>query len=286
MKAAKKKQIRPPQKQAKQPGREGKMRPEPDYMPSVQRLKLEKKCAVITGGDSGIGRAVALAFAKEGADLVIAYLNEHEDANTTKELAASFGAEVELITGDVADPKHCKKIIKKAVASFGKVDILVNNAAVQYPQQSILDIDNAQLLKTFSTNIFSHFYLTREALPFMKEGSSIICTTSVTAYRGSHHLLDYASTKGAIVSFIRSLSTGLAEKGIRVNGVAPGPIWTPLIPATFPAEHVATFGSDVPLQRAGEPNEVAPAYVYLASDDSSYVTGQILHVNGGEIVNG
>lgn len=248
--------------------------------------RLRDKIAVITGGDSGIGRAVALAFAAEGAHIVIAYLDEHEDAAATAEQVKACGREVLLIPGDVGRDKHCEKIIRHTVKRFGRVDVLVNNAAVQFPQPKFEDITPEQLLKTFTVNIFAHFYMVRHALPHMRKGSSIINTTSVTAYRGSGHLVDYSATKGAIVSFTRSLSSLLSEKGIRVNGVAPGPIWTPLIPATFPAKHVAKFGSDVPLKRAGQPVEVAPCYVFLASDDASYMTGQILHPNGGEIVNG
>lgn len=282
-----KKDIRPPQHQRRQPGIESKMRP----LPVAQKTpkaggRLQGKVAVITGGDSGIGRAVALAFAREGADVVIAYLDEHKDAAVTAAQVEAAGREALLVPGDVARDKHCEKIVRQTVKKFGRIDVLVNNAAVQYPRQRFEDISPEQLLKTFSVNIFAHFYMVRHALPHMPKGSSIINTTSVTAYRGSSHLVDYAATKGAIVGFTRSLSSMLAEKGIRVNGVAPGPIWTPLIPATFPADHVAEFGSDVPLKRAGQPAEVAPCYVFLASDDASYMTGQILHPNGGEIVNG
>lgn len=286
MKKAKEESIRPKQKQTKQPGLEYKMNPLPEFMPKQPGLKLAGKVALITGGDSGIGRAVALAFVQEGAAVLISYLDEQEDADKTVEEIEKLGGNVLAVAGDVSQEKHCKALVAKAVKAFGRLDIVVNNAAVQYPQKSLEDITAAQLEKTFKTNIFAHFYLTKAALPHLSSGSSIICTTSVTAYRGSDHLIDYASTKGAIVGFIRSLSTALAEKKIRVNGVAPGPIWTPLIPATFPADHVAKFGSDVPLKRAGEPNEVAPCYVFLASADSSYITGQVLHPNGGEIING
>ncbi|PST81560.1 NAD(P)-dependent oxidoreductase [Pedobacter yulinensis] len=277
--------IRPAQTQTEQPGKEADMRPDPDYQPRAARLRLERKVAIITGGDSGIGRAVALAYAKEGADVVISYLNEDEDAKTTEEGARAFGARVLLVRGDISDEKHCKMLVDQAVKTFGRLDILVNNAAVQYPQESLENISAVQLHKTFSTNIFAQFYLCKAALPHLREGANIICTTSVTAYRGSGHLIDYASTKGAIVSFVRSLSASLAPKNIRVNGVAPGPVWTPLIPSTFPADHVAKFGSDVPLGRAAEPSEIAPAYVFLGSDDASYMTGQIIHPNGGEVVN-
>lgn len=283
-----KKDIRPPQHQNRQPGIESKMIPLPvaekNKTPSGGRL--QNKVAVITGGDSGIGRAVALAFAAEGADVVIAYLDEDQDAEDTAAQVAAYGRKALLIAGDIAKERHCEKIIRQAVKTFGKIDILVNNAAVQYPQKKLQDITSEQLIKTFSVNIFAHFYMAKAALPHMRKGSCIINTTSVTAYRGSGHLVDYASTKGAIVAFTRSLSSMLADKGIRVNGVAPGPIWTPLIPATFPASHVAEFGSDVPMKRAGQPVEVAPCYVFLASDDAGYMTGQILHPNGGEIVNG
>lgn len=282
-----KKPVRPAREQGVQPGLEEVMDPAPVFKKnSTKKGKLHNKVALITGGDSGIGRAVAVAFAKEGADVAIAYFNEHTDAETTCEHITLAGRECMLIAGDISNEKHCNDIIKQVIKKFKKIDILVNNAAVQYPQKGIEDISAAQLHKTFETNIYPHFYLTKAALPYLPKGSSIICTTSVTAYRGSSHLIDYSSTKGAIVSFVRSLSASLSEKGIRVNGVAPGPIWTPLIPATFTAEEVAKFGTDVPMKRTGQPVEVAPCYVFLASDDASYITGQILHPNGGEIVNG
>ncbi|NSL89676.1 SDR family oxidoreductase [Chitinophaga sp. Mgbs1] len=282
-----KKTVRPPQHQQKQPGAEHKMKPAPVFDKEQSKEgRLQNRVAVITGGDSGIGRAVAVAFAKEGADVVIAYFDEHTDATATCEQISLCGRQCLLIAGDIRNEKHCADIIKKAVKQFGRLDILINNTAVQYPQEGLEGITPAQLQKTFETNIYAHFYLTRAALPHLKKGSSIICTTSVTPYRGSSHLIDYSATKGAIVSFVRSLSASLADKGIRVNGVAPGPVWTPLIPATFKAEEVASFGSDVPLKRAGEPVEIAPCYVFLASDDASYITGQILHPNGGEIING
>lgn len=282
-----KKTVRPPQKQPRQPGLETEMEPKPVFdkeQPSTGRL--QGKVAVITGGDSGIGRAVAVAFAREGADVAIAFYDEKKDAAITSEEVERYGRRCLTIEGDIRQEKHCVDIIKKVIKQFKKLDIVVNNAAVQYPQKSLEDISAEQLQKTFETNIYPHFYLTKAALPHLKEGSCIICTTSVTAYRGSSHLIDYAATKGAIVSFVRSLSASLTEKGIRVNGVAPGPIWTPLIPATFKPEEVSKFGSDVPLKRAGQPVEVAPCYVFLACDESSYITGQILHPNGGEIING
>jgi NAD(P)-dependent dehydrogenase (short-subunit alcohol dehydrogenase family) len=283
-----KKAQRPEQHQDRQPGLEYKMKPQPKADDPSQRGcdKLKGKVALITGGDSGIGRAVAIAFAKEGAQVAVVYLDEHKDAEETRSLVEGYGQTCLLISGNVGDEKFCQRAIRQTVQKLKRLDIVVNNAAVQYPRNSLKDISSKQLEKTFRTNIFSYFYIAKAALPHLVKGSAIINTTSVTAYRGSPHLLDYSSTKGAIVSFTRSLSQALVEKEIRVNGVAPGPIWTPLIPATFPAEDVAKFGSDVPMGRAGEPEEVAPCYVFLASDDSSYMTGQILHPNGGEIVNG
>lgn len=248
--------------------------------------KLKDKVALITGGDSGIGRAVAIAYAKEGANVAIAYLRQHEDAKETKHRVEQEGVRCLAIAGDIGDENFCKQAVEQTLDELGQLDILVNNAAEQHPQKSIENISAEQLERTFRTNIFSMFYLTKAALPHLKEGSAIINTTSVTAYKGSPQLLDYSSTKGAIVAFTRSLSLSLAEKGIRVNGVAPGPIWTPLIPSTFPEEKVETFGKDVPMQRAGQPEEVAPSFVFLASDDSSYFSGQILHPNGGTVVNG
>lgn len=283
-----KKAQRPKQHQDRQPGLEHKMKPQPETDdPSYRGSgKLQGKVALITGGDSGIGRAVAIAYAKEGAQVAVVYFNEHKDAEATRSQVEQYGQTCLLISGDVGDEKFCRSAVRQTVQKLKRLDIVVNNAAVQYPQESLEDISSKQLEKTFRTNIFSYFYIAKAALEHLGKGSAIINTTSVTAYRGSSHLLDYASTKGAIVSFTRSLAQALIEKGIRVNGVAPGPIWTPLIPASFPAEAVAKFGSDVPMGRAGEPEEVAPSYVFLASDDSSYMTGQILHPNGGEIVNG
>lgn len=286
MKKKKEEDIRPEQEQDQQPGLENEMIPLPEFKPKQPGLKLEGKVALITGGDSGIGRAVALAFVQEGASVLISYLNEDADAEKTIEEIEKIGGKAISMAGDVSEESYCRAIVEKAVETFGRLDVVVNNAAVQFPQETLESVTAEQLEQTFKTNIFAHFYVAKAALKHLTAGSSIICTTSVTAYRGSSHLIDYASTKAAIVGFVRSLSTSLAEKGIRVNGVAPGPIWTPLIPATFPAEQVAKFGSDVPLKRAGEPNEVAPCYVFLASDDASYMTGQVLHPNGGEIING
>lgn len=248
--------------------------------------KLENKVALITGGDSGIGRAVAVAFAKEGADVAVLYLNEHDDARETRRLVEQAGRKCVLIAGDIGDASFCQEAVRQALSAFGHIEVLVNNAAEQHPQKSILDITAEQLERTFRTNIFSMFYMVKAVLPHLKEDARIINTTSVTAYRGSAELLDYASTKGAIVAFTRSLSQALAEKKIHVNGVAPGPIWTPLIPSTFDEEKVKSFGQSVPLKRPGQPEEVAPAYVFLASDGGSYMTGQVLHPNGGEIING
>ena len=281
------KKARPSQKQKQRPGRENKMTPRPKVvLPEYQGSeKLKGKVALISGGDSGIGRAVAVLFAKEGADCAITYLNEQEDAQKTKRLIEKEGQKCLLFPGDIGAAEHCQECVTETVAQLGRLDVLVNNAAEQHPQDSIEKISDGQLERTFRTNIFSFFYLVKAALRHLKPGSTIINTTSVTAYRGSPQLLDYSSTKGAIVAFTRSLSKALAEKGIRVNGVAPGPIWTPLIPSTFPVKKVQEFGTDVPLGRAGEPMEVAPCYVFLASSDSSYMSGQVLHPNGGEVVN-
>ena len=282
------KQQFPAQTQDQQPGIESAMQPKPKAHDRSYRGsgKLKDKVALITGGDSGIGRAVAIVYAKEGADVAINYLNEHEDAQETKRMVEAEGQRCWLSAGDIGDEVYCQGLVEQTVATFGQLDILINNAAEQHPQKSITDISAEQLERTFRTNIFAMFYLTKAALPHLKAGSSIINTASVTAYRGSPQLLDYSATKGAIVAFTRSLSQALIDQKIRVNGVAPGPIWTPLIPATFEAEKVATFGSDVPMQRAGQPEEVANCYVFLASDDASYMAGQILHPNGGEVING
>ncbi len=276
----------PPQKQDQQPGIEQEMNPKPIYdndEPGLGRLK--GKVAIITGGDSGIGRAVAIQFAKEGADVTIAYLNEHGDAKETASEIRKYGKDPLLIPIDVSEEKNCRLIVEKTLEKFSKIDIVVNNAAVQYEQHSIEDISAEQLEKTFKTNIFSYFYLTKFAAPHLKEGSSIINTASVTAYKGNPALMDYASTKGAIIAFTRSLSQSLAEKKIRVNAVAPGPVWTPLIPASFSAEKVSKFGQDIPMGRPAQPVEISPCYVFLASKESVFITGQVLHPNGGTVVN-
>ena len=278
----------PPQHQNKQPGVEAEMNPQPVSIdPNYKGSgKLNNKTAIITGGDSGIGKSVSIYFAKEGADIVIVYLNEHQDAEETKKRIEAEGKKCLLMAGNIGDEAFCQEVIKKTIDQFGKIDILINNAAEQHPQNSLLDISAEQLEKTFKTNIFSYFYLTKAALPHLQKGSSIVNTASITAYEGHEQLIDYSATKGAIVSFTRSLAKSLAPQEIRVNAVAPGPIWTPLIPSTFSENQVANFGTNTPLGRAGQPFELAPGYVYLASNDSSYVSGQIIHINGGKIVNG
>ena len=282
-----KKPLREEQEQPR-PGIESRMKPEPVFdNPEVKGSgRLKDKIAFITGADSGIGRAVAILFAKEGADIINVYLNEHEDARLTQQSVEQYGRKCLSVPGDISDESFCKTAVEKAVKEFGRIDILVNNAATQFEQKEITDISTEQLVKTFSTNIFSMFWLTKAAVPHMKKGSAIVNSTSVTAYRGSSTLMDYASTKAAIVGFTRSLASNLVEKGIRVNAVAPGPIWTPLIVSSFEPEKSAEHGSDVPMKRSGEPVEVAPSYLFLASNDyASYITGQVLHPNGGEIVN-
>jgi NAD(P)-dependent dehydrogenase (short-subunit alcohol dehydrogenase family) len=275
----------PPQKQEHQPGREDEMRPRPEYEPKFPGVgKLRDQVALITGGDSGIGRAVAVAMAREGAKVAIVYLEEHNDAEETAKAVEQEGSRAIKLAGDIGDQAFCKQVVDNTVKEFGRLDILVNNAAEQHETKDIAEMDTARMERTFRTNIFSMFYLTKAAAPHLKRGASIINTTSVTAYKGHKTLLDYASTKGAIVAFTRSLSEALVEKGIRVNAVAPGPIWTPLIPASFEPDRVAEHGSSTPMKRPGQPNEVAPCYVFLASEDASYISGQILHPNGGTIV--
>ncbi len=283
-----KKKTMPAQKQTTKPGREHEMTPRPKAEDAKHRGsgKLAGKVALITGGDSGIGRAVAIAFAKEGADVAINCLEEDKDAKETQRLVEEHGRKCVLLPANVGDEKNARRIVERTVKEMGKLDILGNNASEQHPQDSIEGITAEQLERTFRTNVFGYFFMTKAAMKHLREGSCIINTTSVTAYKGSAQLLDYSATKGAEVAFTRSLSQVLAEKKIRVNGVARGPIWTPLIPSTFPGEKVETFGSDVPIKRADQPDEVATCIVFLASDDSSYLTGQVLHPNGGTDVNG
>ena len=286
MKKSTKRKIRPAQAMSRQrKGKSKALRP----LPVVERKKklnrLAGKVAIITGADSGIGKAIALAYAQEGASMVLTYHEDYKDARQTMQRLKELDAKAILLKGDISNELHCKQVIRKAISTFGKIDILIHNAAVQYPQDELRSISTRQLKRTFEVNVFSHLFLTKAAERFLKKGASIVHTTSVTAYRGSAHLIDYASTKGAIVSMLRSLSSYFAEKGIRVNGVAPGPVWTPLIASTFKPKEVATFGSDTPLGRAGEPVEIAYAYVFLGSDESAYITGQVIHPNGGEIIN-
>ncbi|SFR51409.1 SDR family oxidoreductase [Maribacter stanieri] len=281
-------QIKKSEEQSSQPGQENKMTPEPisirdNYNGSD---KLKDKVVLLTGGDSGIGKSIALHFAREGAHLAIIYLSEDDDARQTMAEIENEGTRCLLLKGDIKDEEFCKKAVNETISHYGSLNCVINNAAMQFPAEHIEEITSANLHTTFETNIYPYFYIVKAAIGFLNENDTIINTTSVTAYRGSEHLIDYASTKGAIVSFTRSLSKSLAKKGIRVNAVAPGPIWTPLIPATFNGEDLENFGKDVPLGRPGQPAEVAPAYVYLASQDSSYMTGQVLHVNGGEIIGG
>lgn len=277
-----------PAKQNSQPGIEAKMNPAPEIIKTTYKgaEKLKNKVSLITGGDSGIGRSVAVHFAREGADVAIVYLDEDVDAKETQRMIVAEGRKCVLIKGDVKKPTFCKKAVQTVLKEFGKINILVNNAGMQVPQKDPKNIDNKQLEDTFKTNIFGYFYFAHEALPHMNLGDCIINTTSVTAYRSSPNLIDYSSTKGAITSFTRSLATNLAKSGIRVNAVAPGPVWTPLIVSTFDEEKIKSFGSETAMERAGQPSELGPAYVFLASEDASFITGQVMHVNGGEVVNG
>ncbi|UOQ86537.1 SDR family oxidoreductase [Gracilibacillus salinarum] len=279
-------EVLPKQHQDRQPGFEYKMHPLPKYIKESYQGsgKLKDQVAIISGGDSGIGRSVAVHYAKEGAHIAIIYYDEDQDANETKKAVEAAGVSCSLFRGDISDSAFCNEVVEKVIAEHGKINIVVNNAAMQFPQQNFLNITDDQLEKTFRVNIFSYFYLTRAALRYLKQGSVIINTSSITAFQGSENLIDYSSTKGAITTFTKSLAKSLVKQGIRVNSVAPGPIWTPLIPASFDENEVATFGSDSEMGRPGEPCEVAPAYVYLASNDGSYVTGQTIHVNGGKIV--
>jgi len=275
-------------KQNKQPGIEAKMDPRPEVIKANYKGagKLDDKVALITGGDSGIGRSVAVHFAREGANVAIVYLDEDVDAIETQKMVKAEGKNCLLIKGDVKNPSFCRKAVETTVKEFGKINILVNNAGMQVPQKDPKKIDDKQLEDTFRTNIFGYFYFAHEVLEYLQAGDTIINTTSVTAYRSSPNLIDYSSTKGAITSFTRSLATNLAKAGIRVNAVAPGPVWTPLIVSTFDEEKIKSFGSETAMERAGQPSELGPSYVFLASDDASFITGQVIHVNGGEVVNG
>jgi len=278
-------QRQPPQHQRHQPGSEKAMIPRPEFKPRHRGAgKLEGQVALITGGDSGIGRAVAVAMAREGADIAVIYLEEHEDAMETKRFVEEEGRRALLLAGDAGSEEFCQRAVRRTVSELGRLDVLVNNAAEQHEVHGLEELTAEQIERIFRTNVFGFFYLTKAALEYLRRGGAIINTTSVTAFEGHETLLDYSATKGAIVSFTRSLSQLLMDKGIRVNAVAPGPIWTPLIPASFDAEKTSQHGSSAPMRRAGQPNEVAPCYVFLASDDASYMSGQVLHPNGGTII--
>lgn len=277
--------LQPAQQQHHQPGRESEMRPQPDFMPKFPGVgKLAGKVALITGGDSGIGRAVAVAMAREGAKIAIVYLEEHEDAEDTARLIEAERSEAITVAGDIGEESFCRRAVEATVRAFSRLDVLVNNAGEQHEVEDPTELSAEQIERTFRTNVFSFFYLTKAALPHMRKGASIINCTSITAFKGHKTLLDYSATKGAIVSMTRSLSEALIERGIRVNAVAPGPIWTPLIPASFDADKTAQHGASAPMQRPGQPNEVAPCFVFLASDEASYISGQVMHPNGGSIV--
>ncbi|MFP5384873.1 MAG: SDR family oxidoreductase [Bacteriovoracia bacterium] len=277
----------PPQKQETQPGKEYEMSPEPEYFPLYKGVgKFKDQVVLITGGDSGIGRAVSLAFANEGADVAIIYLNEDKDASITKQMIENYGRQCLLLPGDISDKNFCSEAVDKTIKKFNRLDILINNAAVQYQEFDIENITEEQLDETFRVNIYSEFFMVQAALKHLPEQTGVIINNaSINAYKGNAKLMDYSATKGAIIAFTRSLTQSLFEKGIRVNAVAPGPIWTPLIPASFDADQVKNFGKQAPMGRAGQPNEVAGAFTWLASKEASYVSGQVIHPNGGYIVN-